>query len=314
MPSLTIITGARLHFGLLVRGQGAARSYGGIGVMIDRPGFTMTLRRADQVRVQATPGTKRRIERYLAEWGGDSQADIIVRQEIPAHAGLGSGTQLGCALAGAIRRLNGEPPVDAQQLAQRVGRAQRSVIGTVGFEAGGLIAHGFSSPRNGNAEIRRDFPTNWRFVLVTPRDSIGISGPAESAAFRDLPPMTDSRLTRLEKLANEMLAACEAGDSAATSDRLSEYGSLVGEYFAPVQGGVFADARMADLAGKLRSAEIHGVGQTSWGPTLFVLCESGLQAASLAAKIPEWGFGDCAIQIAAAKNDGARFSASVAAD
>ena len=39
MKCVVVTTGARLHFGLLAHGQVGCREFGGIGLMIDRPGF-----------------------------------------------------------------------------------------------------------------------------------------------------------------------------------------------------------------------------------------------------------------------------------
>src|SRR5690349_17677468 len=100
MKSVVVTTGARLHFGLLAHGQAGCREFGGIGVMIDRPGFVVRASVAplDELLCGAWAG---RVETLLAglrtcgEGGfftGPLRLEIV--QAPAAHAGLGSGTQL----------------------------------------------------------------------------------------------------------------------------------------------------------------------------------------------------------------------------
>ncbi len=51
---------------------------------------------------------------------------------------------------------------------------------------------------------------------------------------------------------------------------LVELQSLVGDWFAPAQGGGrFSCPEVDALAGHLRDLGLRGVGQSSWGPTLY---------------------------------------------
>ena len=70
----------------------------------------------------------------------------------------------------------------------------------------------------------------------------------------------------------ELVPALIERDFSASSDALYEFGQTAGSYFKQVQGGVFADRQMEQLAKRLQSEGLRGVGQTSWGPTLFALC------------------------------------------
>lgn len=300
--AVTITTGARLHFGLLVIGEAERRRYGGIGLMIDRPRFVLTVRPASANRIEAAPETVPRILQFLRAVGDSANWDVVVREEIPAHIGLGSGTQLGLALAAAVSRCHGEVTTAANDLARRVGRGKRSTIGTAGFDVGGFLIDA-GTP---DALHRHDFPASWRFVLATPPHHTGLSGEQERQAFRELPPMPADMLRRLQDAQRELSAAVASRDFARTSALLYEFGRTVGEYFAPIQRGVFADARMVALAERLRAEGIAGVGQTSWGPTLFALCDGAPNAESVATMIrqsAEWN--DCDVRIVAAKNDGA---------
>ena len=77
---------------------------------------------------------------------------------------------------------------------------------------------------------------------LRPRDAAGISGTDESSGFARLPPMPLATTDRLCRLAlTEIVPATIERNYAAASRAIGEFGRLVGEYFAPVQGGVFAD-------------------------------------------------------------------------
>lgn len=301
---ITITTGARLHFGLLVQGEPERRTYGGAGLMIDQPRYSLTVRRAAADRILATAETAVKVSQFLEQLRSHQPAgkwEIDIREEIPTHAGLGSGTQLGLAMAAAISRLNGES-ASVTELARRVGRSSRSAIGTIGFASGGLIAHGgrFAEP------VRQNFPADWRFVLVTPREHQGLSGELERKAFREMPAMSAAVIRNLSDQQQALMTAATTGDFQTFSRTLFEFGRSVGEYFAPVQGDTFADPRMTALARKLRADGVEGVGQTSWGPTLFALCDGPDSAEFLAGRIrksPEWS--DCEVRIVAATNQGA---------
>jgi len=310
MNSVSLITGARLHFGLLVQGPPSQWTYGGLGMMIDQPGFALRVRFSETNVFHATPPTAARLEQMTARClppGAKVPVEITLTSEIPAHAGLGSGTQLGLALAAALSRLHGEPPPPVSELANRSGRAERSAIGTVGFEAGGLIAQG-SRADDGTLRpvvTRCDFPPDWRFVLVRPREHQGLFGESERNAFREMPPMPDAQLRHLLGLQSELMTAAATCRFEAFSRDLYEFGQQVGGYFSQVQGGVFASPLMEQLAQRLRAAGITGVGQTSWGPTLFALCESQQSAESVAEMVRDSiDLRDCEVRIVRAMNRG----------
>jgi len=297
--SVHVSTGARLHFGLLVAGEPDRRTYGGIGLMIDQPGFALTVRKAAADSFHATPETTSRLKELLSQLrriGPCAPVEITVKQEIPAHAGLGSGTQLGLAIAAAIGRLAGETEFRAVELARRTGRGARSAIGTVGFESGGLIAQGSLRVDGSLSSVtqRCDFPAEWRFVLVTPRDYVGLYGDAERQAFRELPPLSDAALRELLGLQTQVMNSAAARDFDEFREVLSEFAYRVGEYFAPVQSGIFADWRMDEVAQHVdsfigdRTMEGACLGQTSWGPTLFVACRNTKDAQDVVESIHEY--------------------------
>src|SRR5260370_6137805 len=98
----------------------------------------------------------------------------------------------------------------------------------------------------------------------------------------------------------EILPAAIEHDFARASDSIGRFGRLVGEYFAPVQGGTICDTQMRELAKSLQARGIQGVGQTSWGPTFFGLFPSTAFSQDLAPELSAApAAADCEITVVA---------------
>jgi predicted sugar kinase len=119
--------------------------------------------------------------------------------------------------------------------------------------------------------------------------------------------MTGSLIGRLCRLVLcEVLPAAGTEDFARFSAAVSEYGRLVGDYFAPVQGGGFLDRRMQNLAEELASRFRCGCAQTSWGPSVAVFCPDQEVADAVAQTLQrERDWQECTVTIASALNRGA---------
>jgi len=236
----------------------------------------------------------RDIER-MADWlavarGTDDRLPgcrIEVSRTIPSHSGLGSGTQLALAVARAVAGLHDSAP-ESVELASRVGRGRRSGIGIHGFDHGGfLVDAGGRNERDVAPLVARvDVPDEWRIVLAGPETGEGLSGEAEQRAFArcgELPGETTGVLTGL--LLQRVLPALHEADIEEAGEGLYEFGRLVGESFAAVQGGCYVDPQMAALVQWARAAGIRGVGQSSWGPTIWMLVPNAAVADSVAADV-----------------------------
>ncbi|MBI3862901.1 MAG: beta-RFAP synthase [Planctomycetia bacterium] len=312
MTEITITTGARLHFGFISHGPTGGREFGGVGLMIDRPGFVVRAARAAATDELSCGPWRFRVESLLARLRNSGELGPL-RLEIvespPAHAGLGSGTQLAMAVARISALLGGTGGGAPAELARQAGRGLRSALGLHGFEQGGLLVEAghFPSGEISPLVARVEFPDEWRLLLIRPHGAAGISGADETDNLARLAPMPTATTDRLCRIAlTGILPATVECDFDAACAAIGEFGRIVGEYFALVQGGVFADDRMRRIEPLLVHRRLTGYGQSSWGPTLFVLCPhvefAGQLAADLAAA-PEGR--DCEFTIAAPLNRGA---------
>lgn len=283
--------------------------------MIDSPGFQLSVQSENCGSIEAGEPYRSRIVQILNRIRA-STPDVVfprcrirVSRSIPTHAGFGSGTQLGMAVSRALSMLTGDDEPDAVTLALRVGRGARSAIGIHGFAQGGFLVDAGKANASEIAPLagRIDFPCDWRILLAAPRDTAGLSGAEEENAFARLPGMPATTTQRLRRIATEhLLPTVAAADFANFSEALYDFGQVVGNYFAPAQGGVFANPLMYRLADELRARGICGVGQSSWGPTLFALVEDDDSANTLAAELAsDDAWQACSFHVAAAMNHGA---------
>jgi beta-ribofuranosylaminobenzene 5'-phosphate synthase len=288
LRSVVVTAPSRLHFGMFSFGQPGIREFGGVGAMIQSPVVRVSIRPAEQFAVTGLHA--RRARRFadvviaaleqqgvLASFNGQLSAVLEIEQAPREHIGLGFGTQLGLSIAAAICAFCDVPRPPAAGLARLAGRGARSAIGTHGFDRGGLLVEaGKRRPDEISPLLARlDLPAEWRFLLLMPQRETGLAGTDEQQAFARLPAVpleTTDRLLREAML--HLLPAAAANDFDEFSASLYRFGHLAGSCFAEQQGGAYAGRRTAAVIGRLREIGIEGVGQTSWGPTVFALCQT----------------------------------------
>lgn len=277
----------RLHFGLFGFGRTSGPQWGGVGVMVEPPTVVVTIEPAEQFAVSGSLAERAKTfaETAIRRWDLHALPKCHVHVDAPlAHSGLGIGTQLGLSVAAGLRRFMGLVELPAEELAESVGRGMRSAVGTHGFLHGGLIvdAGKESGQMLGTLSERVAVPADWRFVLVSTGDKRGLSGDRETDAFAQLPPVPGEVTQELWRLAEEeMLPAVRQADCAAFGEAVYHFGRFSGECFAQVQGGPFASDEIGRLVDALREHGVDGVGQSSWGPTVFAIVPNDVEAGAL---------------------------------
>lgn len=305
-------TPCRLHFGMLSFGRLERPQFGGIGAMIEPPCVEVHVSPAAVLEVQGSLADRATqfAELAMTSWQLTGLPPCRIEVRTPTdHAGLGVGTQLGLTVAAGLRRFLQLPDLTVELLAASVGRGKRSAVGMYGFQQGGLIVDAGKHPDDkvGKLAERVDVPAEWRFVLVCSRNTQGLAGKHEAAAFAGLPPVSDAVTQSLWQITNdEMLPALKRGDCEAFGDAVFRYGRLAGECFAPAQGGPFASTQIAHLVESIRDFGIRGVGQSSWGPTVFAVTANEPSARDLATWLSKQSTNsDCELTIARPNNTGA---------
>ncbi len=309
--NVTVTTPARLHLGFVDLGGALGRKFISAGVAID--GFCTELTIRASQKFEATgPRSERALgfaRELFEKWNLDGGCAINVRQSIPEHSGLGSGTQLALCVGSGIAKLWGRH-IDTIGIAQELGRGARSGIGVAAFVQGGMIVDGGrgSQTRVPPTIARHPFPEAWRILIIEDSSDLGLHGAPESDAFSTLPRFSDNCAGFLSR---QVLARILPG---VLENNIREFGmgvreiqQRVGDYFAPAQGGRYTSEAVAEVIEYLIGKDIPGVGQSSWGPTGFAFFDSDVAAHSMLRELqtqfthlPQLGF-----KVVQGNNDGA---------
>jgi beta-ribofuranosylaminobenzene 5'-phosphate synthase len=294
-PAITIETPSRLHLGFIDPNGSLGRAFGSLGLSIEPKCTRLTARKASHTQTPRIEGAitrdqHDRIGRYLTQletaFNTTNQSiDIEVHETPRPHTGLGSGTQLALAIGTAFARLTGIDATTAD-IAKALGRGARSGIGIHGFDHGGLIIDGGRNVQANGAETRippllarHDFPDAWRILLIDDTSREGLHGDAERHGLAALAPFPASLAAHLSHLVlMRILPAVAEHDFALFADAISALQQTIGEYFAPVQGGVFSSPAVAHALEAVAAEQTAGIGQTSWGPVGFAFVANALDA------------------------------------
>ncbi|MYA18492.1 MAG: DUF98 domain-containing protein, partial [Gammaproteobacteria bacterium] len=190
-----ISTPSRLHFTLIDMNGEIGRVDGSLGLSLQYPGVSFDFGPHEKALVRG--GSASEQELVLAEiaacseiLGVEPRIEIVIRQMIPPHQGLGGGTQTRLAVLSALShrfRLSYPP----SELGALSGRGGTSGIGINAFQRGGLLLDGGHSVRVQKQSfapsrfateagqppllMRADFPSTWGIVLFIPSCHQGLS-------------------------------------------------------------------------------------------------------------------------------------------
>lgn len=290
---------ARLHLGFLDLNGGLGRHFGSIGLAIDSHFTHISLTENDNhflAETQLSDSVQNKINKLIGQFyltlGKDIPIDLRrvrlhVHSLIPEHAGLGSGTQLALVI-GRILATYHQRDYTTPRIAQAMDRGKRSGIGINTFDRGGFVVDaglGVNSPTPVKL-FQHDFPSQWRLVMLMDKNHQGIHGQTEIQAFQQLPafPLLHSQkichLTLMQLLPALIEQNIELFGSA-----VSEIQTLIGQHFAPAQGGQYTSKAIAKLIQHCQSLGFSGMAQSSWGPTSCVFTENQSQADRLIAEL-----------------------------
>lgn len=289
---ITVAACARLHLGFFDPNGSLGRGFGSVGLMVDAPRTVLTLTRAGghETGAASAEGDFARatacLERLRTATGRREALSLRLASALPAHAGLGSGTQLALAVGRAFSEWHGLA-LTAADLACLLGRGRRSGIGVAGFEQGGLIVDGGPSRAGQPAPVlaRFEFPLAWRVVLVLDPRFSGLHGEAERAALAALPPFPQAAAAHLcHLMLMRVMPAVAEADFEPFAAGITDLQQRIGEHFAPAQGGApFVSAAVGCVLDWLHAQAGAAVGQSSWGPTGFAVLPSAAAAAEAVA-------------------------------
>ncbi len=273
---------ARLHMGFIDLSGALGRHFGSIGVALNEISTRLILTKADQRCINGP--SSERADRCLSQLcqalDVSDAVNITIETAIPEHVGLGSGTQMALAIGSALNAYYGLG-LTVREIASVMDRGLRSGIGIGVYEHGGLVVDGGRGEHTITPPVlvHLNVPADWRFIVVFDQRGQGLHGEQEIAAFKALPPFPQHEAERLcYRLMMQALPAIAENDLNLFGQVISELQNVVGNHFAPAQGGVYASQEVAKAMAWLSDQGAVAVGQTSWGPTGFCAIAGAEQA------------------------------------
>jgi beta-ribofuranosylaminobenzene 5'-phosphate synthase len=243
---------------------------------------------------------------------------VTVKSVAPRNSGFGSTTQLCLAVGRAVTKAHGlEVPL--LKLVKALKRT--STGGIYPFQLGGFVVAGGFSVKPGEHVLMReeplipplifhkDFPRDWRFVLARPL--VAPKSPdkeAEEEAFstlRDRKAPAELIHKGYFVLAAKLLPALLEENAEAFGKALTEIQVTVGRIYQPVQEQIFNPASQW-LIPVLNKSGALGIGQSSWGPTVYAFSGSPEEAQKITRKIKADAGEKAEVTLVGADNSGAR--------
>jgi beta-RFAP synthase len=292
---IRLATGSRLHFGLL----DTVEPFGGVGVMIHCPLTEVLVTPAASFEYVGPESSRalaiaKRVLRFAppedaCRLGELPPCRIEVPRFAPSHHGLGSGTQLSMTVAEGICRFL-QISVDEMTLATKIAsRGKRSAIGIHGYFHGGMIYEALSpSGQLNEIQQRVELPSGWAVAILRPAfHGEVVHGAAEAESFARIAAASPAEKIKLQHIACEqLLPSAAAGDFQNFAAAIELYNRSSGMLFAAIQGGPYNGTKVESLIEWLAGEGVRGVGQSSWGPSVFAWFESRDHAESLVSRVP----------------------------
>jgi len=286
-----VTTNARLHMGFMDLNGDLGRQFGSIGVSLNNIQTQLSITDCGSANEKASieadgPDADRAVryaDQICQQFGISRKLKIELSESITPHAGLGSGTQLALAV-GAALSTQFDLNLNELQIAMLLGRGKRSSIGINTFNRGGFhVDCGTCDPCTPPPVIfSSEFPSEWRFILLFDHDHRGLHGDSEIKAFQELaPPSPQDAATLCRVTLMQLIPALIEKDIQTFGKAITKIQAMVGDHFAPVQGGRFVSPAVREKLNWYANQDTAGYGQSSWGPTGFVICKDQATADSL---------------------------------
>ena len=291
---ITLKSPSRIHIGLIDLNGSIGRVDGGLGIALDYPNFHIEGKESSEIEIEIecrgipedTLNNIRdrlfRVSERVLNYIGEDGIYIKVKDIIPLHSGLGSGTQMALSTGMLISKVYNKE-LDIKTLASITGRGGTSGIGVYAFERGGFIVDGGHTFGKGKDKeifapssvsknvrvppliFRHDF--KWDIVLTIPKGE-NIHGDREVDIFKKYCPVPLEETQRICHIVlMKILPAIVEGDIVSFGEGINKLQYLG---FKKVEVGLQKEI-VRDLLGELQRVGYSGL--SSFGPTLYSICD-----------------------------------------
>jgi len=283
MSMIKVVSPSRLHLTLIDLNAELGRVDGGAGITLESPGMELLATESDTVEVSGdsilTNKMRKAAEALLPAERG---IKLHIKESLPDHVGLGSGTQAALSAAASVNKIYGLGK-SIRELAVTVGRGGTSGIGVAAFENGGIILDGghkfkdkcafspsaASRTPPGPVLFRKDFP-DWPIVLAIP-DTKGAHDAEEVDIFKKYCPIPLAEVQEIcHVILMQMLPALMEED-------LENFGKAINHF--QLTGFKKREVELQlrpvlDVMEYMRDNGASGSGISSFGPVVYGIVDS----------------------------------------
>ncbi len=293
---------SRLHFGIINPFRVMKdRAYMCIGLAIEQPRTVVEASFSENM--SQDPEIMEVLRRLENVFDIDlSNVSVKVLSKAPRHVGLGSTTQLRLSIARAVLSLLNIDIQNIEYLAHILGRGEISGVGTYAHAYGGLVVD--MGKRNleefPKLYMRLEFPRRW-YIVIARGEGSGPDEKHEHPLFAYSCPVELVYEASFQVFSIIVPAVIER-DFELFCKGLERLQLIVGKMFEKAQGGVFSGSS-SELISSLKRLGLRGVGQSSWGPTVYGFTLSREHALKCVEELRDCGFN---AHVVRADNSGAR--------
>ena len=311
--SIQIVSPARLHFGFLDLTKNKQKSFGGIGVTINKFNTIINLKKYHKLVINGDKSNKvfNLVKKFCKINQIKSNYLINIEKTIPEHIGLGSGTQMALSIGMAINKLN-NLNLNILEIGTMLGRGMRSNIGIGSFIQGGFLIDLGIKNKFLPVFKKVNFPNEWKILLIKSKNK-GLHGNKEQKAFKLLQKSNNKIIGLHYLVLMKMYPSLIKQNFNEFSKCITEMQNYMGKYFNKMQGGKYSSAIISKIINFLKKEKTLGYGQTSWGPTGFAFFSNNDKAKKIKNAL-EKKFANCndlEFIICSGKNTGANIKINI---
>jgi len=275
---IKVVTPSRLHLTLIDLNAEIGRVDGGAGITLEYPGLEISATEADNIEIIGNSllagKIKKAVQALLPTGKG---IKLHIKDSLPDHVGLGSGTQAALSAAVAVNRIYGLEK-SIRELAVAVGRGGTSGIGVAAFEDGGFILDGGHKFKNkgsfspssashvppGPVLFRKNFP-EWPIVLVIPQGK-GAHDTEEVDIFKKYCPIPLAEVQEISHVILMQLLPALIEEDLESFGKAINHIQTVGFKKREVE---LQSQPVLDIMNYMRENGAHGAGISSFGPVIY---------------------------------------------
>ena len=189
-------------------------------------------------------------------------------------------------------------------------RNYRSGIGINSYKNGGFIVDAPKNNLQSNEIIfKTNFPKEWRIILLFDSKAKGLHGSSENKFFS-----TDTTIALRKKLSditlNEIIPSIIHKDFDIFAKGLTKFQALNSLFYSSIQKSIYLSHDIARVIKKISKNFNIAAGQSSWGPTSYMLIDSKNEYYEIISILDNAisMYNNLSYEIVSAKNNGRKLS------